>query len=60
MRYASVSESAVEYVHAIDHVGQVLVLSGEQLSPGDRPIKVSNFINVVLPPSQKGGKKRFC
>lgn len=51
MRYASVSESAVEYVHAIDHVGQVLVLSGEQLSPGDRPIKVSNFINVVLPPS---------
>ncbi|KAG5517235.1 hypothetical protein RHGRI_037853 [Rhododendron griersonianum] len=27
VRYASVSESAVEYVHAIDHVGQVLVLS---------------------------------
>ncbi|KAL7174527.1 hypothetical protein ACSBR2_033720 [Camellia fascicularis] len=28
LRYASVSVSSVDYVHIIDHVGQVLVLSG--------------------------------
>ncbi|XP_058196214.1 vacuolar sorting protein 3 [Rhododendron vialii] len=54
VRYASVSESAVEYVHAIDHVGQVLVLSGGFLFLVDllllqpvRKLGVSKAVTVV-------------